>query len=84
MYARLKDLLFYIKTCHEYPKWFDKVAEKELIDELTGNKVIYFAKATITTCSADFYDKKKPYEKEILAVNETRAKELYGIDFNNI
>lgn len=82
MYNRLKELLLYIKTCHEYPGWFNSEENSSVVTELKENGVIYPSTAKVTPCKANYYDKTVDFQKEILCVNERLAKQIYDIDLS--
>lgn len=39
MYNRLKELLIFLKTCHEYPEWFNAEENSSVVTELKKNFV---------------------------------------------
>lgn len=82
MHDKLKELLFYIKKCHEYPEWFNFEENNSVIAELKENGVIYWSTATVRPCKANYYDKTVDFQRKKLCVNERLAQQIYDIDLS--
>ena len=76
----LKNILIEVKFKHQFPKWFNIIKNKSLIEKLFNEHVLYYSDGTNIAIYWNPNEPDRLWKDHEMCVDETALKNIYNIE----